>query len=282
MNDQLRILPGLEPEQVVERADATLGPFILRVCLFSGGNDSTVLAFRCRDLYDELVFIDTGTALPGVREFIVEISEKLGKPLRVYESGDEYRRMVLGGGLTPTGRENVAMGFPGPAQHGRAYNRLKERQLERFLRETKKGFPRSARVLALTGVRRAESKRRSKRPEISRKGSLVFANPLIDWTSAQMATYRRENDLPESDVAALIHRSGECNCGSFAAPGEREMLESLWPEWFDRTIGELEREAKKLGVPACRWGERPPEDLTSGDAGPLCTDCQLRLEGVEE
>ena len=105
---------------------------------------------------------------------------------------------------------------------------------------------------------------------------MVFANPLIDWTARQMADYRDEHRLPQSNVAALLHRSGECNCGSFAQPGERGMLSQLWPDWFDRTIGSLEREAEAAGISACRWGEQPPsvEDVI---AGPLCTDCQLRF-----
>lgn len=278
--EQVRLLPGLEPEQVITKAEEEHGPFVARVCLFSGGNDSTVLAHRCREHYDELVFIDTGTAVPGVREFVEEFAAFVKKPLRVYESGDQYRLMVLGGGMRSNGQPNVAMGFPGPAQHGRAYNRLKEQQLEALRRDLKAGHPRSARVLYLTGVRRDESKRRAQRPEVTRKGGMAFCNPLIDWTNAQMQRYRAENDLPQSDVAALIHRSGECNCGAFAAPGEREMMQSLWPEWFDKTIGSLEREAKAMGLPACVWGKAPPAQIAD-DVGELCSDCQLRMEVTE-
>ena len=55
-----------------------------------------------------------------------------------------------------------------------------------------------------------------------------------------MRRYRGELELPQSDVAALMHRSGECNCGSYANPDEREMLASLWPRWFERTIRAVE------------------------------------------
>jgi 3'-phosphoadenosine 5'-phosphosulfate sulfotransferase (PAPS reductase)/FAD synthetase len=265
--DQLSILPGIDPDDLVAEAKREHAP-IETVCLFSGGNDSTVLAHRCREHYDRLVFIDTGTAVPGVREFVESFAEWIGKPLTVHEAGDAFRRMVLG----DTG---PAFGFPGPAQHGRAYTRIKERQLEAMLREAKAGHPRSARVLALTGVRRSESARRASRTPITRRFSLVFANPLIDWTNTAMRRYRVEYELPESDVAALIHRSGECNCGAFAEPGEREMLAALWPEWFEATIASLEREAEAAGIPACRWGERPP-DATPADAGPLCSSCEFR------
>lgn len=273
---QLRLIPGEHPDRLIERAKAEHNS-VATVCLFSGGNDSTVLAHRCRDHYESLAFIDTGTAIPGVRDFVENYAVWIGKPLIVMESGDMYRRLVLGKDVMNPGPDFRPLGFPGPRQHGRAYVVLKERQLEALRRRLKDGHPRSARVLYLTGVRRAESERRRARPAIHRSGGTVFASPLIDWSDQDMREYRAEHRLPQSDVAALIHRSGECNCGAFAAPGEREMLRSLWPDWFERTIASVEREAKAHGIPACRWGERPgtPDD---GDGGPLCSDCQLRIE----
>jgi hypothetical protein len=103
-----------------------------------------------------------------------------------------------------------------------------------------------------------------------------LANPLIDWTNEDCRLYAAEHEIPESPVAALLHKSGECNCGSFAAPGEREMLQALWPDWFENTIASLEREAEAAGIPACRWGERP--GVPGFNPGALCTDCQLQFD----
>lgn len=271
------------PEDLIAEAKERWTP-IRTICLFSGGKDSSVVAHRCRDHFDELAFIDTGTAVPGVREHVAEYAEWLGKPLRIMESGDAFRRMVLGGYTMTNGKEAPALGFPGPAQHGRAYSRLKERQIEALLKEVKVGHPRNARVLFVTGVRRAESKRRANREPLTKKRAACFVNPLIDWTGEDMRAYREEHELPESQVAALLCRSGECNCGSFAAPGERDELRTFWPEWFEETIGSLEREAETLGIPACRWGERPPSARRepAAPAGELCTDCQLRFDTAEE
>ena len=80
-----------------------------------------------------------------------------------------------------------------------------------------------------------------------------------------------------SDVAALLHRSGECNCGAYAAPGEREELQALYPEWFDATIGALEREAQAAGLAQCVWGARQDGVALAADE-PMCSDCQLRIE----
>jgi 3'-phosphoadenosine 5'-phosphosulfate sulfotransferase (PAPS reductase)/FAD synthetase len=278
---QLRLIEGVDADRLIERAKAEHRPVAI-VCLFSGGNDSTVLAHRCRDQYDSLAFIDTGTALPGVRDFVETFARWIDKPLRIMEAGDAYRRMVLGLDKPkdpPPGYR--PFGFPGPAGHNRSYDRLKERQLRRLRAELQEGHKRGARVLMLSGIRRGESQRRKSRPEVSFHGSIVFANPLIDWSDAEMGAYRHMHRLPQSDVAALIHRSGECNCGAFAAPGEREMLKSLWPDWFERTIGSLEREAEAAGIRSYRWGDRSLDGAPS-DAGPLCSDCQLRIELAEE
>lgn len=304
------VIALVDPEGAVARARAEHPPVVTSYCLFSGGNDSTVLAHRLRDHYDTLAFIDTGTAIPGVREFVEAYARWLGKPLRVLEHDDNaYRRMVLGSpewwsaysgrlALRPTlthaafveelrAEDNRALaaqapsGFPGPGGHRYAYIRLKERQVARLVREAKTA-PRD-RVMLLTGVRRDESARRmGTTAPILRDGAQVWVAPLVDWSNEEMRAYRAEHEIPQSDVAALIHRSGECNCGAFAAPGEREMMQSLWPAWFDETICSLERECVERGIPACRWGQRPPkqgERLLDPDAdvGPLCSDCVSRV-----
>jgi 3'-phosphoadenosine 5'-phosphosulfate sulfotransferase (PAPS reductase)/FAD synthetase len=287
--------------------------------LFSGGHDSTVVAHRCRHDYDELVFIDTTTAVPGVRDYVEQFAAWIEKPLRVMEPDhDAFREMVVGTDAfwesyeserarllngwhshndiaeylrrlkdmpkhlaLPLNRAGAPIGFPGPAQHGRAYAQLKERQIARLIRDAKQGHDHRARVLLVTGVRRAESQRRASRPPITKKGGAVFANPLIDWTGSMMREYRGTRQLPESDAAALLHRSGECNCGAFAGPGEREDLMQFYPSWFERRIASLEREAKARGLSHCRWGHGSA-DAAPADVGALCTDCELRLIVAEE
>ncbi len=304
------------PDELVARARAEHQP-VAAWCLFSGGSDSTVLAHRCREHYQGLAFIDTGTAVPGVAEFVREYADWIGKPLRVLHAGNAYREMVIGDlvwwarfiaardrdpGISIDGfiaRDTrtygrasggdlgqIPHGFPGPGAHGRAYNRLKERQIMRLLRESKAGHPRTARVLFLSGIRRAESRRRSKREAINRLPgkAAVFAAPLIDWTGEDMRRYRREHQLPESPAAALLHRSGECNCGAFAKAGEeRAMLKALYPEFFSG-IEALEREAEAAGVRWCRWGGYDIHGNRAGDIsrerpGMLCESCEARQRG---
>jgi hypothetical protein len=77
-----------------------------------------------------------------------------------------------------------------------------------------------------------------------------------------MLRYRRRHRLPESDAAALMHRSGECNCGAFAsAAQEGAMLKKLYPDFF-KSIEALEAQAAGL---------RPCVPIIAGDRfDPIC------------
>lgn len=190
---------------------------------------------------------------------------------------------MLGGTARRNGNVEPGIGFPGPAMHTRCYKALKERQLRTLLRESKVGHSRRARVLFLSGIRRAESRRRATRPAIDRLGgtSAVFASPLINWTALDMRRYRDAHRLPESDSSALMHRSGECNCGAFAAAGqERAMLKALYPEFF-LNIEALETEAEAAGLRWCRWGGYDRDGKRATEAarqapGLLCESCDSR------
>ena len=215
--------------------------------LFSGGSDSSVLLHGAHTawLRGELtaaVHIDTGTALPGVRAHAEEFCGRLDVELKVYEAGDAYARMVR------------RYGVPGPGAHLYSYVWLKERQIDELVRQHKR--KRSDRIMLLSGARVAESVRRmGKASAIERDGAQVWVNPLLYWDDAAMLTYRARAGIEPSEAAALMHRSGECNCGAYASKGEREMLQALYPEWFESTIAPLEDEAEALGLP-CRWGQR--------------------------
>jgi len=313
-----RVTGRRDPVALIEEAKERWAP-IKTYCLFSGGNDSGVLAHRCREHYDALFYIDTGTAIPttrnpeivGVEDHVRTFAGSLGKPLEICRSGEAYRTMVLGDDLwwrryriraararrpfsieqmvaedRCAGRASSKLygqapyGFPGKGQHGKAYSRLKERRIEELLRQTKVGHPRTAAVLFLSGIRRAESRRRARREPFSERGSAKFCNPLIDWSTEEMTAYRSRFELPQSDVAALLHRSGECNCGAFArAEEERRLMRAFWPEWWAEAIEALEAEAEARGVRWCRWGgfdlEGNQAAGAASDPGLLCANCQI-------
>lgn len=274
--EQLSIVPKQDPDELVAQAREQYGP-IASFALVSGGKDSSVLAHRMRDHYQCGMFIDTGTAMNGVEAFVQEYMDWLGKPLLIYRAKDAFDKLVLEHG-----------GFPGPAGHGRAYTRLKERQIEALVRDFKTGWKRTDKVMLLTGKRRAESARRSKTTKgIETRGGQLYVNPLMDWTARDMWAYRIEHKLPESPVAALLGMSGECGCGAFADDGEWEMRCQIDPAWGER-IKRLQERAMEAGVRACQWGgydacgNRITAETADGDTSVLCETCIWQQMEMEE
>lgn len=213
--------------------------------LFSGGNDSTTFMHLLRDEFGSAVHINTGIGIAETRRYVAETCQGWHLPLGVHQPpvGSRYRDLVL------------RMGFPGPASHLLMYRNLKERALREVRRQYVSDH-RSERVLFVAGMRYFESDRRSRNTEEThRDGSVVWCSPLMWWTDRHMAEYRERFDVPRNEVSAHIHMSGECLCGSYAAPGELEMIRFFYPETAAE-IDALAAEARAARVP-CLWGERP-------------------------
>jgi 3'-phosphoadenosine 5'-phosphosulfate sulfotransferase (PAPS reductase)/FAD synthetase len=250
----------LTPEQIVAGGITEHRP-VARFALFSGGNDSaaTTHFLWTRGLCDAAVHINTTIGIPETRAFVRAFCTRYGIPLIEKTAPVPYDEIVL------------EHGFPGPGSHRFMYVRLKERCLDELVRETKRRW--NDRVLLLTGVRSSESSRRMGFVQpVVRQKTRVWCAPLLDWTNDDLYAYRKEHDVPESEVAALLHMSGECLCGAFARPGEIGDLEAFYPDTA-RRIHELEKRVSAAGKHAM-WGVRPPRDHGM-DALPgfLCAGC---------
>jgi 3'-phosphoadenosine 5'-phosphosulfate sulfotransferase (PAPS reductase)/FAD synthetase len=239
--------------------------------LFSGGNDSTVLAHMFRDVATHAIHANTGIGVEATRQFVRDTCAAWGLPLveKSPPPGSTYRELVL------------ADGFPGPAKHWKMYQRLKERALEAAKNDLVR-YPHRERMVFLAGRRASESERRTARdlPEVERRKSIVWVSPLRNWTALDLNTYRMVYpDCPRNEVADQLHMSGECLCGAFASPGELDEL-SMWPVAADAVadIRRLERDAVAAGVPEprCRWGWGAGRDQSNARSGPLCSSCEMR------
>lgn len=239
---------------------------VATLCLFSGGRDSTNLLHLMRDRIDAVVHINTGIGIEDTRIFVRKTCADWGLDLIEEHPppGCTYRELVL------------QYGFPGPGGHMVMYTRLKERGL-RAVRRRFITNPRKERVLFLAGMRLAESSRRMRNTEEThRDGSVVWASPLTWWSNKHMAEYRELHDVPVNEVSVNLHMSGECLCGAFAAPGEKEMIRFFYPETAAE-LDALEAEVKAAGLPGCVWGQRPPRGVRNArPPGPLCSDCPTR------
>jgi 3'-phosphoadenosine 5'-phosphosulfate sulfotransferase (PAPS reductase)/FAD synthetase len=243
------------------------------VGLWSGGNDSTTLAHLMRDRVSHYAHANTGVGIEATRQFVRDTAAAWGVPLieRAPIDRDSYRTHVL------------RYGFPGPAMHFKMYTRLKERQLEQ-VRNLLVANPRRERVVFLAGRRRSESRRRAAVPEFDRKGSTVWVSPLVLWTKLDLNTYRLMHDVPVNPVTELLHMSGECLCGAFAAKGELDEVRLWFPDvaaWLD----DLGNEARANGVDEqqCQWGwgaYRADATRAKAEArtGRLCGSCADRAQ----
>jgi 3'-phosphoadenosine 5'-phosphosulfate sulfotransferase (PAPS reductase)/FAD synthetase len=267
------------------------------VVLFSGGNDSTTLAHLFRQEADYFAHANTTIGIEETRDFVRNVSEEFGVSLierKPPRESDRYRALVLD------------QGFPGPAMHFKMFTRLKERALEQIQSELVNN-PYKERVVFIAGRRRTESERRKRVPAMQRKGSRVYASPLVNWTKLDLNTYRlmhqpradwndgyigrcdisscRCHGVPRNKASDLIHMSGECLCGAFAAPGERDEIDQWFPLALDE-VRELEALiADRDDIPEHRktwgWGADPAKKALDGapsKSGLLCSSCDDRFQ----
>lgn len=240
---------------------------------FSGGNDSLTVTKWMMDNVPGTVALhcNTGIGIEKTREFVRETCRDFGWPyleVRAKEDcGQDYDELV---------RER---GFPGPNMHRKMYNRLKERCIDKAVRDSKTKW--SDKVLIATGIRHDESRVRAGYAgrEINVTGAKVWVNPLYSWSKQQFSEYRKQHNLPKNPVAEALGMSGECLCGAYASPGEKERVRAIDPEVAAR-IDSLEKECLMKGF-TWSWEGHPPEggfnpDQFSMDFDleqPMCSSC---------
>lgn len=233
----------------------------LRFVLFSGGHDSLCATHYAmnNDLATEVVHVNTGIGIEQTREFVRDTCAAHGWPLNELRPAARYDDIVS------------EHGFPGPGSHAIIYRLLKERPLAAFARERKprRGHP----LIYVTGVRSQESTRRTrhvKEFQPDPKRGWAWHAPIFNWTKADCNAYIDEHGLRRNEVVDVLHMSGECLCGAFARPGERDELR----QWYPETWAHIATLEARVGA---AWGQPPdrvhPRQLRF--AGMLCTDCGL-------
>lgn len=219
--------------------------------LLSGGKDSVTTAhwLNAHGMLAGCVAIDTGISIPEWRPFVERLCESQGWPLTIVGTLVTYEWYVR------------QYGFPGPGSHSQAMRWLKERGVDQFRK-------RNPGALLASGVRRGESARRfGTVREWNVLGKMVIWAPLIDWTTADVWAYVHEHELERSPCYATLGISGDCLCGAFASPGERDAMAECHPE-VDARIRRLEAET------GGRWsvGSAAPGRSTRGEQL-ICVEC---------
>lgn len=244
---------------------------VAQCILFSGGNDSTVLAHLMRDRATHAIHCNTTIGIEQTRQFVRDTCAEWDLPLLEEVAPVSYRDLVL------------EQGFPGPAMHFKMYQRLKERGLRQARRKLI-SHRRRERVLFIAGRRRLESDRRSDIPLFERNDNTIWASPLALWSKLDMNTYRLMqaeigNPVPVNEVSELLHMSGECLCGSFAKPGELDEIGMFFPE-VKAEIERLQAEVRQVHPePYGTWGHGSG---ARSRVGRMCSSCSIQPDLFEE
>ena len=245
------------------------------ITLFSGGNDSLGLLDLTHRYcgVNDAGHCNTGIGIEETRIHVRKSCADMGVKLdeRHPKPENSYEALIRN------------YGFPGPSFHRVAYARLKERSL-RALKNRYITNGRKERIMFLTGIRGDESAIRARYAKTEpdhyrREGSMVWVNPIYNWTKDDLCEYREHYKLPENPVTPKIHTSGECLCGAFAHPGEREEIKFWFPSTHSHISG-LETLARELGKESCTWGPSQfakKKKEVSGYIGPMCHNCAPSL-----
>lgn len=240
----------------------------LVVALFSGGHDSlsAVKATSLAKKFDGCLHVNTGIGIEATREYVRATCAENGWPLSEYHALENTK---ADGTPDPMDyvKEVMKVGFPGPPQHYIMYIKLKQRSIERYLRDV--GATPKSPVLFVTGARTEESTRRmgNTAKVCEERGRSIWLNAIHDWTKSNTGELIEYAGLKRNLVVDLIHKSGECLCGAFAEKGELEELK-LWPQTrpcYDRII-KLQEEVIAAGFP-WGWEDRPPKWWAESECG---------------
>jgi 3'-phosphoadenosine 5'-phosphosulfate sulfotransferase (PAPS reductase)/FAD synthetase len=253
---------------IINEAIDTFQPYKV-FALFSGGNDSVCsvhIASHAKQ-FDGAVFIDTGIKIQQTLDHARATAERFGWNFQIVQTPESYDKIVK------------KYGFPGASAHRYMYIMLKERALDRLMRETK--THRNQSIMLITGVRQHESARRMKNVTgaVVKQKSRVWVAPLWDWTDEVKAAYMAEYNLPQNPVKPIMHISGDCLCGAYNDKGDLQMLKAFYPQEAER-IEKLQTEVMKTHPWA--WDEMPPkwwrdykngQRFLSDEFLPLCWQC---------
>lgn len=281
MNTALRLSDlRREARRILETAIDEYQPAAV-FALFSGGHDSLTCTHMAAEILGDrlngVVHIDTGIGIPETQQFVKDVCAERGWPLSIYRA---VENTFADGTPNPQVYEDIVLehGFPGGPAHQFMYTRLKQRQVERLVRDHR--CKRGGKVLLITGVRREESTRRMGTvQEVNAvKGGQIWVAPVLNFTSQDQHDYMVAHDLPKNPVKQKLCMSGECLCGAFAHKGELAEIEYWYPEVGAR-IRRLEQSVLAAHGRTNGW-EGADKDFKDNRQAflPLCTGCEYAAE----
>lgn len=245
------------------------------VMMFSGGHDSLAAYHISRQLQVPLThFIHgvTGTGIQETTDFARRVGEQSGLRYLEANAGSAYENYVLRKGF---------FGVGGQA-HEYTYHILKHRrfrhQIAQYIRQGQRG----RNILLINGGRRSESTNRkmSMITPIKRDGPNIWVNIINDWSALERNEFIA--DYEHNPIYDILHRSGECLCGTMQSQETRKEISYWFPAWGN-WLSNLEKEVCNRGF-CWKWGEDLPpaikaqkrlnKELNNGQLFmPMCQSC---------
>lgn len=251
------------------------------VCLVSGGNDSLTAYYVAKILQvpiTAIVHIHTGTGVQETTDFVRGWAATQSCEYIEKSAGDAYKNYVKRKGFAGRGLR----------AHSYMYHILKASPLRKAvssIRLRRRNFH----VLMINGIRLDESKNRmynfsgkTYRSDPAAPNN-IFVNIIEHWTKDQCREFLVEMEAPKNPVYAMLHRSGECMCGTMQSGEDRKMAEFFFPVWGN-WLNRLEEEVKETFTYG--WGEGLPKErfrtVPSEDSLGLCFSCEYNsnMEGT--
>lgn len=248
--------------------------------LFSGGDDSTVLAWLAMQhpRVKGVIFANTLTGDKETVQYVRETAKAQGWEYHETKPAvsDRLPAMI------------AARGIMGPAMHPIAFNNLKGKPWDK-LRGKLATQHKCARkdVLFLTGVRRQESTKRARTVNLikmyeSKTGKLksVWGAPLYDWTREDLERFFGLDKLPRNMHAYAFGASRECGCKTAEGVQDAIIEQQKFPVYWERRKlqYELARAAYALQEFELEHGLIDPEDATIPRYGVPDADGMFQME----
>lgn len=251
------------------------------VLALSGGTDSLTalaVALKLNIKIDYILHCNTRTGIKQTTEYVRNLANDLSIPYIEADSGDAYEEYVRRKGFF--GRGNTA--------HNYAYHVLKATAFRKAVSKVIRKRKRGRNVLLLNGARLEESDNRREnmgdsplRVDPGAKSN-IWVNILQEWTKRDCMKILMESFLKRNPVADILHRSGECMCGTTQSDEAREEAAFWFPEW-GAWINNLEADVTKEFP--WKWGQQPADyerKIMKGqmplfsDFNPMCHTCSAR------
>lgn len=263
-----------QSKEIVLKAIEQYKPYAILVA-FSGGSDSLTAYTVAKEIgvpLDGLVFVNTRTGIQETTMYVREFAEREGIRYLEGDAGPDYEHYVRRKGFWGKGVQ----------AHSLAYQLLKATNLRKAISREIRQRKRNRRVLLINGVREEESANRKRNyaggyynADPGAKSN-IWVNLLWHYTKKDCLSFLGDKGIELNPVVPLLHRSGECMCGTMQSEEDRRMASFFFPAW-GRWLDSLEQEVK-VEHP-WGWGENMPKGFkqkkcVSSDMH-MCVGCQL-------